>query len=127
MVVYNFQRRFADPIAAGTKTHTIRRNGKRRHARPGEELQLYTGLRTKAAAKIIVPDPVCIDALTIAIDVREDTIASIAIKGFPIQELENFAKSDGFLHLKEMHEFFLRMHGPGVFHGTLIEWRRTGG
>lgn len=47
-VAYSFQQQFAEPILAGTKGGTIRaqRSG-RGHARPGEELQLYTGMRTK--------------------------------------------------------------------------------
>lgn len=67
MVAYNFQSRFAGPIKRGEKSHTIRKNGKRRHARPGEPLQLYTGMRTKSCKKIIVKDPVCVFCKTIRI------------------------------------------------------------
>lgn len=42
MVAYSFQPRFAAPIEQGLKTHTLRAAGKRRHARVGEALQLYS-------------------------------------------------------------------------------------
>ena len=125
MVAYNFQSRFADQIRSGKKTHTVRRNSKRRHARKGERLQLYTGMRTKACAKILDIDPVCIDALPIEIVIDADSkwITSITIGGVPVRSLNRFARADGFISLAEMSGFFLAMHGPGVFRGTLIEWR----
>lgn len=46
MVAYNFQGRFEAPILAGKKRSTIRPMGKRAHAAPGQELHLYTGMRT---------------------------------------------------------------------------------
>lgn len=59
MVAYSFRQRFVAPIQVGLgtiehipgteyapKRQTIRANRKR-HARPGEELQLYCGMRTK--------------------------------------------------------------------------------
>ena len=45
MVAYSFKRRFREPILAGSKQQTIRADRKR-HARRGEALQLYTGMRT---------------------------------------------------------------------------------
>lgn len=63
MVAYSFKKRFVDPIRVGLssvslsfdcqpKRQTIRSIGKRRHARPGETLQLYTAMRTKQCRKI---------------------------------------------------------------------------
>ena len=51
MVAYSFKARFAEPILAGTKLHTVRAPRKR-DARPGEELQLYRGMRTRQCALI---------------------------------------------------------------------------
>lgn len=48
MVAYSFNARFELPIVTLRKTGTIRNVGKRRHAKPGETLQLYTGMRTRA-------------------------------------------------------------------------------
>jgi uncharacterized protein YqfB (UPF0267 family) len=53
MVAYSFKARFVEPILAGTKTQTIRADRKR-HARPGEDLQLYTAMRTKQCKLIRV-------------------------------------------------------------------------
>lgn len=55
MAAYNFQKRFATLIESGDKNHTIRRIGKRRHASPGEAIQLYTGMRTKFCRKLLDP------------------------------------------------------------------------
>ena len=60
MPAYNFQKQFAPLVESGQKRQTIRAIGKRRHARPGESLQLYTGQRTKACRKLISPDPECV-------------------------------------------------------------------
>jgi hypothetical protein len=46
MVAYSFAPQFIDTIRSGTKCQTIRPIGKRRHARTGEPVQLYTGMRT---------------------------------------------------------------------------------
>jgi hypothetical protein len=46
MVAYSFQPMFELPIVLGTKRQTIRAAGKRRHARAGDTLQLYLGMRT---------------------------------------------------------------------------------
>lgn len=56
MVAYSFKAQFVEPIRAGLglptepqirpKRQTIRADRKR-HARPGEELQLYRGMRTR--------------------------------------------------------------------------------
>ncbi len=54
MVAYSFQRHFVPAILAGTKCQTIRmpRRGRARHARVGDQVQLYTGMRTHACRKI---------------------------------------------------------------------------
>lgn len=44
MVAYSFKPRFADPILSKLKRHTLR-NDRKRHARPGERIQLYVSQR----------------------------------------------------------------------------------
>lgn len=78
MVAYNFQSQFVEAIRNGSKSHTIRRNGKRRHARPGESLQLYSGMRTKACKKIIT-DPECVAAIPISIEISTSSDCAAAI------------------------------------------------
>lgn len=58
MVAYSFKSGFVPAIRARTKRQTIRLP-RPRHARPGEMLQTYCGMRTKSCFRII-PDPRCI-------------------------------------------------------------------
>jgi uncharacterized protein YqfB (UPF0267 family) len=65
VVAYSFQQRFAPPILSGTKQQTIRADRKR-HARPGEEMQLYTGMRTKQCE--LICRTTCISVVPITIE-----------------------------------------------------------
>lgn len=121
MVAYSFNKRFVDPIVSGTKTQTIRGNGKRRHARVGEALQLYFGMRTKQCMKIIA-DPICELSVPITISVRPKGIKAIWAGGEPVADLETFARSDGFTDLADMFAYWLDNFGAGDFQGTLIGW-----
>jgi len=125
MVAYNFQNQFAGPIQAGKKTHTIRSNGKRRHARPGESLQLYTGMRTASCKRILASDPVCVDTYHVVIDINADSIGCVSIGGVCVKSIDQFAKQDGFASAADMHRFWVKFHGIGKFNGTLIEWETT--
>ena len=122
MVAYNFQKQFVEPIQSGEKTHTIRKNGNRRHAKPGEPMQIYFGLRTKYARKII-DDPTCLFVSVIEIEVTEDRIAGIWIDGEGVPgDMNDFAVSDGFADIAAMHKFWLDFHGVGLFRGSMIGW-----
>jgi hypothetical protein len=118
MVAYSFKAQFADAVAAGTKHQTIRANGKRRHARPGDKLQLYTGMRTKACRKL--RDAVCHDACPILIE-RDKVFTFHPQEIFLGDDLERLAKADGFKTWTEMRDFFETNHGL-PFSGTMIRW-----
>lgn len=118
MVAYNFQTRFADQISAGTKTQTIRAIGKRRHAREGERLQIYTGMRTKVCRKLLAPDPVCVRAEMITIS-RDGVHYP---QGGECMTPCVLARRDGFASFQEMLDWFERTHGL-PFTGILIKWR----
>lgn len=141
MVAYGFKRYFAPQIEDGSKTHTIRGH-RRRHAHPGEPVQLFTGLRTRHCRKII-PDPPCISVLPIVImssDLIDAGIAYIEIDGRPLHrdEIEGFAISDGFdparlrgiapaaligATARETMGRFWRVENPGsVFQGVIVKW-----
>jgi hypothetical protein len=124
MVAYNFQKRFAPPIKSGDKSHTIRKNGKRRHAREGESVQLYTGMRTRSCKKIVAKDPVCVFCKSIAIYVGASSIDYIYVGGLEVIDMEAFAIADGFKSLADMHAFWLDFHGQGVFEGSMIGWEK---
>lgn len=127
MVAYSFNPRFELPIREGWKTQTIRSTGLRRHARPGETIQLYCGLRTAACRKI-VPDVRCTDVMQVEILFalgRAPQIDRITTDGVRVRDLEGFALRDGFTDIDEMSAFWRDQH-PGAtaagFRGVLIEW-----
>jgi len=151
MVAYSFKREFAPAIILGRKRQTVRAH-RRRHARPGETMQLFTGMRTRQCCKII-PDPVCtniVDArldLTALSDVAEpnnatqaETAASRVSLFLDGEEIASpffrhaFAELDGFGDMifagtdvplspfAGMVLFWMHNHGAIDFRGVVIEW-----
>lgn len=117
MVAYNFQARFADAVARGVKSQTIRAPRKDgRHAKPGDALQLYTGMRTRQCRKL--RDAVCHNACPVLIEANR-------VLTFEPQEihedLDRFARLDGFADWQEMRDWFTEAHGL-PFEGVLIRW-----
>lgn len=141
MVAYSFRPRFVDAICIGLglpytfntglpvllypmpKRQTIRAIGKRRHARPGETLQLYTGMRTKQCR--LIGKAVCSAVKPITISVANEWISVGGEKSVPdnVRCLDDFASLDGFGSWTEMREFWREEH-PGIdlFKGVLIKW-----
>jgi hypothetical protein len=129
MVAYSFKQRFVEPITLGLepgpwlpgmKRQTIRvRGGARRHARPGQELQLYTGMRTKACK--LIGKTVCTSVENIGLDFVRD---HVTIDRKPAWcELNVFARQDGFADWGEMKKFWELTHGCLFdFHGVIIYW-----
>lgn len=130
MVAYSFAPQFVQPIAAKTKRQTVR-GYRKRHARPGESIQLYTGMRTKHCRKILTPDPVCVDLRHILIAHGSHQPLLIEIDGRTLHrdEIEEFAIADGFggtvpdgFAAARMAEFWLKHHGHRSFGGVVIRW-----
>lgn len=142
MVAYSFKARFVAPIQLGLgkpdpeaifrapgmqpKRQTIRATGKRRHARPGETLQLYTAMRTKQCRKIgearcteVIPIEIRFDDIVFWVYLPASSTRSARIKG---DALKDFAKSDGFDNSNDMAAFWRVEHGSGTFHGLVIRW-----
>ncbi len=144
MVAYSFQRRFVVPIKLGLglsyalddivgdieaqsrpKRHTIRAIGLRRHAMPGDQLQLYCGMRSPAC--FLIGRAECSDVKTIYIKIREDAELQFRIddKWLSDRKAEAFAKSDGFGSIEDMWLFWRKEHkGVADFGGFVIEWQR---
>lgn len=147
MVAYSFKQQFIGPIRAGLgidhlnergkivipgpppKRQTIRAVGKRRHARPGEILQLYYAQRTKQCMSIGVAR--CISAQEIRISIGGGNIVIAPgtedfelVRG--LKNLNEFARSDGFADWSGMQEFWRAEHGEltrlGPFVGVLVKW-----
>jgi len=137
MVAYSFKARFAEPIIALTKRQTIRANGKRRHARPGETLQLYTAMRTKQCRKLIKTDPICESVTPVRLSFSLECGPLIFVVGdhqLSCQEMDELAEADGFdgsntgfNAVMDMTAFWFENHGKGKdlieFEGVLIKWR----
>lgn len=122
MVAYSFKSRFETAIAEGWKTQTIRRDRKR-HARPGEMIQLYCGMRTRQCRKIR-HDARCKAVLPIVIGFDPlGEIDSILLDGRRFPNLDSFARADGFTGVADMSAFWRAEQTPvGEWHGVLIQW-----
>jgi len=124
MVAYSFKKRFGPDIHAGIKRQTIRAD-RVRHARPGEMLQLFTGMRTTQCKKIC-EDVRCTEVAKIEIFFDADgDIESIWIDGTAVKDVDDFAKLDGFSDASEMADFWHEENSQGpntVFQGALIKW-----
>lgn len=124
MVAYSFKSRFEVAIREGWKTQTIRR-GRARHARPGEMLQLFCGMRTQHCRKI-VSDVRCTEVMKVKIAFDADgAIEAIWTDGVRVRDLDAFAVRDGFTDSDDMAAFWAAEHGPMAgteFSGVLIEW-----
>jgi hypothetical protein len=141
MVAYSFKPRFVVPIRAGLgldappiplvrpKRQTIRAIGKRRHARPGEQLQLYQGMRTRDC--FLIGEARCVNVVGVRVHVNGGriTIAPGTRDEHAFDkaaQLDAFAQRDGFDDWSEMQEFWREEHGHlaqlGPFVGLLILW-----
>ena len=139
MVAYSFAPQFAEAVSTGVKRQTVR-GPRKRHARPGESLQLYCAMRTRHCYKLVEADPVCIDVQPIRIVVSRQTeqlIKSIEIDGVALDDttIDAFASADGFQapvtepwawSRRLMGAFWLDRHGAGNFDGFLIRWEPRG-
>lgn len=135
MVAYSFQRRFVPAIRVGLgqdeharicgdvhpKRQTVRADRKR-HARPGELLQLYCGLRTKRCRLIGVAR--CTACEPITLDLRGRIMLQGERPMIRARDLDAFAQSDGFVDWNDMCEFWYLFH-PDLeeFSGVVIRWQ----
>lgn len=144
MVAYSFKSRFVEFIRAGLrleiediraldrpKRQTIRAVGKRRHARPGEVLQLYTGMRTRQCQKIGEARCTSVSKIKISGSKIELAIGEpgdwMEIRTRP--SLDEFARADGFIGWADMHNFWCTEHDirKRPFEGLLIKWEPING
>lgn len=115
MVAINFSPQFAEPVAAGRKTQTIRQKAR---ATAGQALQLYTGQRTKDCRKLA--DAVCIDCTYVGLTERGVTLGDTS--RFP-GDRDDFARADGFEDYAAMWKWFSERYETNSFTGHVIRWR----
>ena len=132
MVAYSFNRIFHADVESLNKLQTVRAHRKR-HAQPGEPVQLYAGMRTRHCRKLVTPDPICTSVSLVEIAVLTDIrqrLGFLTIDGITLDddEIEAFAIEDGFkastgaTARQRMGRFWSINHGPGLFNGVLIKW-----
>lgn len=134
MVAYSFKRRFVAPIQVGLglekhthlmgplpapKRQTIRAD-RARHARPGEELQLFHAQRTKEC--FLIGRARCASVAGICLQLGRGIVSVDDYPAIRDGDLDPFAQSDGFKDWSEMVEFWRAEHGLPIFEGVLIKW-----
>ena len=126
MVAINFTV-FQDKILAGEKRQTVRQTAR---CKPGDRLQLYTGMRTKACRKL--GEAVCEAVFPVIIGdgglVWPNTPLVIRPGLYGVgransrTQRERFALADGFSSFEACAAFFRRQYGL-PFKGHVIVWR----
>lgn len=131
MVAFNFKPEFVPKIESGEKKQTIRRS---QRCNPGDDVQLYTGQRTKKCRKI--KDSTCTKIVNVAIgeqEIRGKNTRFIQtehngsfmqlIEGITCEkeELDKFAVMDGFENSEKMFDFFKNQYGL-PFQGVIHVW-----
>lgn len=120
MVAYSFKKQFVPHILAGQKEQTIRADRKR-HARPAEPMQLYTGMRTKQCR--LIGTATCFSVHTVTIDLPDNSVIIGGDKRQGWADLDRLAHQDGFDGWLAMRSFWLENHPEKpVFSGLLIRW-----
>jgi uncharacterized protein YqfB (UPF0267 family) len=129
MVAYSFKKQFGPPILAGTKAQTIRADRKR-HARPGEMVQLFTGMRTRQCRRL--GESQCVEVLPVRLVFSKRAAAELMQVGerylVTSSQMDAFAQADGFANLEAMARFWWAEHTPEggnvlTFEGVLIRWQ----
>lgn len=125
MVAYSFQAQFRAPIIAGTKRQTLR-NDRKRHAREGETLQLYTGMRTRQCR--LIGTATCLGVSPVRLDFGNGRVEFLETGNVAttLDELHAFAQIDGFPSWGHLKEFWFTEHGRvTAWEGVRISWGDT--
>ena len=114
MVAINFSPQFAGPVEGGEKRQTIRRKAR---CKPGDALQLYTGMRTKGCRKL--RDAICSEVMPVSI-----TRGTLEVDGCVLMSgtAAAFARADGFRDYDEMWNWFFGRYKEHKFSGYVIRW-----
>lgn len=122
MVAFNFMARFASSVEDGTKRQTIRAAGKRRPPILGEQLQLYTGMRSRDC-RLLRSAP-CLQVHKIAMELATRRVRiqlGDVVRELDTDEINQLAKDDGFASSDLFFAYFTETHGE-TFGGYLIKW-----
>lgn len=123
MVAYNYKSRFVVPTLDLTKIGTIRSEGRKRHARPEEALQHYTGSRFRAE---LFARSLCrsVDPIRLHIHVGRVEVGDGDAR-HDVADLDAFAVGDGFSQWDDLARFWADTHELsrlGPWNGLWIRW-----
>lgn len=137
MPAYSFQPQFVEPIRAGTKGGTIR--AERRvpakwstyardrhpggHAAPGDSLYLFCRQRAKGGFPI--GERACVGVEPVWLDFCARPRIDLRYSGITMRtpdDLDAFARFDGFAAFGEMAHFWESKHRTDAFIGWHIRW-----
>ena len=122
MPALNFKKQFAEAVEHGNKRQTVRapRKDGRPHAKVGDTLKLYTGMRTKQCRLLATATVTHIDRIRI-----EPMCMFLNGSFMPVfdacQTDDGFAVADGFKNFMDMSLWFATVHGL-PFEGFVIHW-----
>lgn len=119
MTALNFSARFAPLVASRTKRQTIRSEKSAARFKIGGLVQLYTGLRTEAARKLVEDDPVVTEIVYVGI---RPSYLTLGGPGYPRIDIDEFARLDGFESYADMLAWFQATYGVETFTGRCIRW-----
>lgn len=130
-MILGFKKQFVEPILAGTKKHTIRKD---EHSRweAGRKIDMATGVRTKDYNKFA--EKTCISIQEIEIkwwhplpDSFGGSSVQVFIDGKNISHhdhiLDKLIKNDGFNDRKEFFEWFSVNFKGKIIHWTKLKYR----
>jgi hypothetical protein len=122
--VLNFKKEFAQLVEQGYKKHTIR--GPRNDGKipvPGDQLRLYTGLRTRGTRWL--RDGEVLRCRGVRIDLPGNGAIVVAGELLTQDQRTEFAKDDGFNDWASMRKWFADQYGDNnlsTWEGFCIEW-----
>lgn len=110
-MLLGFKKRFRDPILIGTKVFTMRTRRKKM-PKIGEQLHMYTGLRTKHTEVITKKEKLfAMQNVRLTIKLQYNVLFDIRIwvdrRELSQQEIDQFVVFDGFRDRRDFAEYWL--------------------
>lgn len=136
MPAYSFQKQFVEKILSGEKPHTIRRRRKRATV-PGDQLSLYTGMRTKSCVLVASVPCTKVEPIRFYLDRSEMWIWSPEQPGdlhyseveeigsfrlMTAEEVNAIARADGFEDVYDFFDFFKQYKSDYLDDFEIIHW-----